>query len=503
MTGARSPGTTRRWVLVALMCTMMLAAMDTTIVSTAVPQIAGELGDFQLFTWVFSVYMLAQTVTIPVYGKLADLYGRKPVLVAGTSIFLVGSAACALATTMPLLIACRGLQGIGAGAIMATVVTLAGDLFSVRERAAVQGWLSSVWGIAALAGPLLGGTFAEYLSWRWIFIVNLPVGAVALTLIGVFLHEHFERRPHRIDYAGTVLVLAMVGLFIFGLLQGGQSWAWWSAASVATFSAAAAAALAAVLVERRAVEPVMPAWVWKRRDLAGANLATFGLGVVMMAPIAYLPLFLQSVQGLGAVAAGLVLASMSIGWPVASTLSGYFYMRAGFRDTALAGALLMVGAAAAFLLIPAPRPVWAVVCDQVALGAGLGLLSTPLLVGQQASVEWARRGVVTGSNMFSRYLGQSIGAALFGTIFNASLTTQLQQAPDALRAHLPAGIEDIVHALAGGALDAGAAHYLRVAITVATQHLFVAMVAIGGAIVLAVIAVPRSFRPAEESRTAL
>lgn len=215
----------RRWILAALMCTMTLAAMDTTIVSTAIPQIVGDLGGFRLFSWVFSIYLLAQTVSIPIYGKLSDLFGRKPVMVIGTVIFLAGSTACSAAWDMNSLIAFRGIQGIGAGAIMATVATLAGDLYSVRERAVIQGWLSSVWGIAAITGPLLGGAFAEYLSWRWIFLINLPIGAVAISLIGKYLHESFERRKPRIDYAGSISVLAAVGLLIFGLLQGGQAWA--------------------------------------------------------------------------------------------------------------------------------------------------------------------------------------------------------------------------------------------------------------------------------------
>src|SRR5690625_4480288 len=179
------------------MATMMLAAMDSTIVATAIPQIVGELGGFSLFTWVFSIYVLAQTVTIPVYGKLADQYGRKPILFAGTLIFLAGSAASAGSWDMLSLIVFRGFQGLGAGAIMATVNTLAGDLFNIRERARVQGWLSSVWGFSAIIGPALGGAFAEYASWRWIFLVNIPVGAISIFLIGHFLHESLEKHRHR------------------------------------------------------------------------------------------------------------------------------------------------------------------------------------------------------------------------------------------------------------------------------------------------------------------
>lgn len=471
---------------------MMLAAMDTTIVSTAIPQIVGDLGGFRLFSWAFSIYLLAQTVTIPVYGKLSDLFGRKPVLVGGTLLFLVGSTACSLAWSMPALIAFRGVQGLGAGAIMATVATLAGDLYSVRERAAVQGWLSSVWGVAAIAGPLLGGAFAEHASWRWIFLINLPIGALALGLIGGFLHEHVERRRLPIDYAGSVSILAAVGVLLFALLQGGHAWPWLSFPGVAVLLVAAVLVAVLIRVERRAAEPVLPGWLWRQRVLAGPNLATVGLGLATMAPSAYLPTFLQSVHGLDAISAGLVLASMSIGWPTASALSGRLYMRIGFRDTALVGAALVALASLAFTRLPAPQPIAAVVLVQVALGAGFGLLSTPLLVGVQSVVGWERRGVVTGANMFSRYLGQSLGAALFGAIFNATLAGRLAAAPAALHGRLPEGVDrviDALHAGAGAATDA----YLRDAIELATRHLFTGMAAIALAVLFLLLAVPRRF----------
>ncbi|MGH8151548.1 MAG: MDR family MFS transporter [Rhodanobacteraceae bacterium] len=495
----RQPVESRGWILAALMCTMMLAAMDTTIVSTAIPQIVGDLGGFRLFSWVFSIYLLAQTVTIPVYGKLSDLFGRKPVLIAGTLVFLAGSTASSGAWNMLSLIVFRAVQGFGAGAIVATTTTLAGDLYSVRERAVVEGWLSSVWGIAAIVGPLLGGALAEYASWRWVFLVNLPIGALAIALIGSFLREQFDRRRPRIDYAGAALVLAAVGTFIFGLLQGGQAWPWLSAESLAVFAVTLVLLVAVVWVERRAAEPVMPGWLWRYRVLAGPNLATLGMGLVMIAPEAYLPTFSQSVQGLGAIAAGMVLASMSIGWPTASALSGRLYMRIGFRDAALAGAVLLVMASLGFIWIPEPQPVWAVVLDQVALGAGFGLMSTPLLVGQQSVVGWEQRGVVTGANMFARYLGQSLGAALFGAIFNAALAGRLAQAPAALRRKLPGTVDKVIHALHVGKPGA-ADDYLRASISLATRHLYAGMAAITVLMLLVLLAVPRRFNASYDAR---
>lgn len=490
---------TRRWVLGGLMAMMMLAAMDTTIVSTAIPQIVGDLGGLALVSWVFSIYLLAQTVTIPIYGKLSDQFGRKPVLMIGTLIFLVGSVACSLAWNMHSLIAFRGLQGLGAGAVMATVNTLAGDLYSIEERGAVQGWLSSMWAVAAIAGPLLGGAFVDYASWPWIFLVNLPIGVLALALIGVFLHESHQRRKPRIDYAGGALVLAALGTLIFGLLQGGQAWPWWSLPSGLVFGAAALAMALLVWVERRAAEPVLPGWLWRRRVLVGPNLATIAMGVVMMAPSIYLPTLLQSVQGLGAIGAGLVLATLSLGWPVASALSPRVYLRIGFRDAALAGAALVIAASLAFVLLPRPQPVWLVVLDQIALGAGLGLLSTPLLVGMQSVVDWGRRGVVTGSNMFSRYLGQSLGAALFGAVFNAALGQRLAQAPADLQGGLPASVDGVLAVVQGGTAAAPVANYLRDAIAGATVQLYVGMVVTAMLMLLVLLIAPRQFPVVVES----
>ncbi len=488
----------RRWILAALMMTMMLAAMDTTIVSTAIPQIVGDLGGFALFSWVFSIYLLAQTVTIPIYGKLADIFGRKPILIVGTVIFLAGSVASAFAWSMVTLIAFRGLQGLGAGSIMATVNTLAGDLYSVRERARIEGWLSSVWGVAAIVGPTLGGAFAEYASWRWIFLINLPVGAVALTLMVRFLHERAPHHRHSIDYVGALLMLLAGGTLIFGLLEGGQSWPWLSVPSLTVLALALILIAATVWRERHAAEPIMPSWLWRHRVLAGSNLAMVGMGLVMMGPNTYLPTFGQSVLGLGAIAAGFLLASMSIGWPTASSLSGRLYLRIGFRDTALAGGVLMVLAAVGFLLVPYPGSLLPLLIDQTLLGAGFGLLSTPLLVGVQTTVTWRDRGVVTGANIFSRYLGQSLGAALFGAVFNNAMAHQLASAPVVLRGMLPRDVDSVIGALEGRRLVGAADEYLRHAMYVSTHHVYVGAVIVALMTVGVVLLAPRHFPVARE-----
>lgn len=475
------------------MTTIMLAAMDTTIVSTAIPQIVGDLGGFALFSWVFSIYLLAETVTIPIYGKLADIFGRKPVLVAGTILFLIGSVTSAFSWNMVTLILFRGLQGLGAGSIMATVNTLAGDLYSVKERARIQGWLSSVWGIAAIVGPTLGGALAEYASWRWIFLINLPVGAVSLTLLIRFLHEQPPHHKHRIDYLGALLMLLTGAMLMFGLLQGGQSWPWLSLPSLFILLVTALLLALTIWRERVAPEPIMPPWIWQHRVLSGSNLSMIGMGFVMMGPNTYLPTFGQSVLGLTATAAGLLLASMSIGWPVASSLAGRWYLRIGFRDTALIGATIAACAVGGFLLVRQPGHVIPVLALQLLLGGGFGLLSTPMLVGIQNTVTWKERGVVTGANIFSRYLGQSIGAACFGAVFNHAVRQQLSLAPMELRSSLPATIDSVIGALEGHELTSAADSYLRHAMFTATQHVYAAAAVVALLTICAVLITPKKF----------
>lgn len=412
-------------MLFALILAMALVAMDTTIVATAIPQVVDDLGGFSEVGWVFSVYLLAQTVTIPIYGKLADLYGRKPVLVFGVVVFLVGSLLSALSWSMLALICFRALQGVGAGSIGATVNTVAGDLYSVQERGRVQGYLSSVWGIAAVVAPAIGGFFAQYTSWRWIFLVNLPLGAIALVLLVRLLHEDVVRHRHRIDYAGAALLLLSAGMLILGLLEGGTTWAWGSVGSIVTFGIAILAGIGAVLVERRAPEPVLPMWLWTTRLTAGSYAATMTAGLMVIGLSVYLPNWAQTVLGLSPVAAGFVLAVMSMTWPTASGLSARLYLRIGFRNTALVGSAFAIASGLVFTtLVGLDSHVWEPVLGSALMGVGMGLIVAPLLVGLQNTVGWAQRGQVTGGAMFSRFFGQSLGAAVFGAVTNTVLRQQ-------------------------------------------------------------------------------
>jgi len=486
-------GDPRTPVLVALMLAMALIAMDTTIVATAIPQVVGDLGGFSLVGWVFSTYLLAQTMTIPIYGKFADLYGRKPVLVIGSIIFLAGSVLSAFSWNMAALVVFRGLQGLGAGAIGATVQTLAGDLYEIAERGRIQGYLSSVWGISAVVAPTLGGVLAQYGSWRWIFLVNVPIGALALAFVIRGVHEQVERRRHRIDWMGAALLFVSAGLGMFGLLEGGTSWPWSSTPSLVVFGSALATGLAAVAVERRAPEPVMPTWLWTRRVTAGSYLATAMAGLAVIGLATFLPTWAQAVGGLSPIAAGFVLAAMSMSWPLASGLSSRLYLRIGFRDTALVGALSAIGSGCVFVRMGADAPVWQPVLGSLLMGAGMGLITAPLLVGLQSTVDWGERGVVTGGAMFSRFLGQSLGAAVFGAITNAVLAGRLDAAPPALQGQVPGTIDEVSRALTGHP-TAAAAEFMRSALHASTHAVFVALlVSAVATLVLLLVLVPRHF----------
>lgn len=461
----------RGWILAALMLTLALAAMDATIVATAIPQIVSDLGGFTKISWVFSIYLLAQTVTIPLYGKLADIHGRKKVLIFGIVVFLIGSALSAAAWDMHSLIAFRGLQGLGAGSIMASVNTIAGDIYTVAERARIQGYLSSMWGISAIIGPAIGGALAEYVNWRWIFIINLPIGILSIWFLIKYFDEQVESVKQRIDHKGAILIVLTLSLFFILLLQSGQSWPWLSVHTAVLLTVVVVLAIWTYRVEKGNDDAMLPVWVWKNKTLAFTNLAVAGLGITMMGPDIFLPTFTQASLGLGIIASGFVLASMSIGWPTASALSGRIYMRIGFRETSIIGTGIIFLAVVIFLLLPRPQPIWALVLDTILIGAGFGLLSTPSMVGIQSMVAWGQRGVVTGANVFARNLGQSLGAAIMGAIFNNTFLHHMARAPQSMAAYSG----DVLKTLHEPLLDEQTKEFLRSAIDSSMQNVYWSM----------------------------
>lgn len=409
---------TRGPILLAIMVTTGLTAIDATILATAVPTLVAELGSFELFPWLFSIYLLAQAVSTPLFAKFSDMVGRKPIILIGISLFLVGSILCGLAWDMPALIAFRAVQGIGAGAIGPMAMTIVGDIYSVKERAKVQGYIASVWAASAVVGPTLGGLFAELDAWRWIFFINIPLCLLAGWMLIRSLHETVERRPHRVDVLGALLLASSLGLLLVGVLQGNVSWPWASWQSAVAFGLGGALLTAFVFVERRAAEPILPGWVFSRRLLLTTTLVSVGVGAILIGLASYVPVTLEAALGISPLVAGLALAALTIGWPISAALSGRLYLTLGFRTTVLIGTgflLAGTGLLAAFASTPS-IVVAAIAC--FITGLGLGFVATPSLVAAQASVQWNERGVVTGTNLFARAVGQAVAVAIFGAVAN-------------------------------------------------------------------------------------
>lgn len=419
-------------ILLAVMVATGLVAIDSTIIATAVPSIVDDLGSFSSFPWLFSVYLLTSAVTVPVYSKLADTIGRRPVLLFGISVFLLGSILAGVAWSMPALIIARAVQGIGAGAILPLSITIVGDIYTIAERARVQGYIASVWAIAAVVGPTLGGIFAQLGIWRGIFLVNIPLCIAAVWLLLRNFRETVERRPHKIDYVGAALLTASMTLIMLGVLEGGTAWAWNSAASIGIFAAGAVLLAVFAVVEHRVSEPVLPLSIFRRRIISSTTVLGFGIGVGLVGLTAFIPTYLEVGTGASPLVAGLALATFTIGWPIAAALAGRFYLRWGFRATSIGGGLLVLAGTVVLALL-APHPSVALVAISCFfIGAGFGFAAVPSLVAAQSSVEWSERGVVTGANMFARSLGQALGAAILGAIANSII---LRMGGDAHDAH--------------------------------------------------------------------
>lgn len=423
MTGIKDGGraTRRGLVLVAVILAMFTTAVEATIVATAVPSITADLGGFEHFSWVFAVFLLAQAISSPIYGKLADLYGRKPVYFVGTSLFLLGSALSGLSTNMPQLILFRGLQGIGAGSVQPISSTIVGDLYTEEERGHVQGYLSSVWGISSIIGPALGAFFVQYATWRLVFWVNIPLGIVSMALLGLFLHEHLERQRHSLDYWGAALLALAVGTLMLVLVRGESLSAQGFWLPSLLLAGAVALAMAFVWRERQAPEPMLPLEIWTRRVIAVGNSGSLVTGALLMGVTAYLPTYVQGVMGQSPTVAGFALAAMSVGWPLASTIGGRLMFRTSFRLTGvLGGFCLLLGAAGLITMSPEDGPLWAAAAAFLT-GLGMGFTSVVFLVAIQSSVPWELRGVATASHMFMRMLGQAVGVALMGALLTHSI----------------------------------------------------------------------------------
>jgi EmrB/QacA subfamily drug resistance transporter len=453
-----------------------MGAIEATIVATALPSIAAEIGGFSLYSWVFSSFLLMQAISIPIFGKVSDLLGRKPAFVTGVVVFLVGSVLCGFAPTMGWLVAFRFIQGLGAGAVQPIIVTLAGDLYPLEERGRVQGYISSVWGFSSIVGPLAGGLIVHQFGWPWIFWMNVPFGVIAVVLMALYLHEDVGSEARSIDYPGAALLLVALGPLMLALTQASE---WGAPAAAALLAVSAVGLVLFVRQERRAADPLMHLDLWARPLIRNANLATLTSGVMMIGIITFLPTYVQGVLRGSAVLAGFTLSAMTLGWPIASFAAGNLIAKRGARGMIRIGALCGLTGTLIVALLASRGPLAAGVGSFV-LGVGLGLLGTSFVVAIQTSVEWNQRGVATASNLLMRILGNALGAALFGGILNFQMRRYL--AASGLRGQ--ATVDDI-QALMGDAVPHATrlgAHVLTAlhdGLSVSLHWVFWAIVAMG------------------------
>jgi EmrB/QacA subfamily drug resistance transporter len=430
-------------ITLATLIGTFLAALDSTVVGTAMPTIVGDLGGLALYSWVFASYLLAATVTGPVFGKLSDTYGRKPIYIAGIFFFLLGSVLAGTSETMAGLITFRTLQGLGAGAVQPTAVTIVGDIFELESRARVQGLFGTVWGISAVIGPAVGGLVTDYISWRWVFYINLPFGLAAATLLAVSLSESFERRPRRVDYLGATLLTSGLVAVLLALLGEGNIPSL-SASTLALLFGGLIALALFVTVERRAEDPMVPLGLFRDRIFAVGVLGNLALGGVLFGVSVYIPLFVQGALAGTAVTAGAVIAPLSIGWPVGSFIGGRVILRSGYRKTLLVGSCFIALGTGLSVPVSETTPLWYVVLAVFIIGLGMGFSSTTYLVSVQNAVPWQRRGIATSSIVFFRTVGGSIGVAVMGALLNASLGPGYAAAVE----RASAGDEDLARLLA-------------------------------------------------------
>jgi EmrB/QacA subfamily drug resistance transporter len=409
----------RSLVLAACLMATFMAAIESTIVATTLPTIVGELGGFDLFSWVFTIFLLTQAVSIPIYGRLADMFGRKKVFFIGVGLFLTGAVLCGFAWGMVPLICFRAIEGLGAGAVQPISATILGDIYTPSERAHIQGIVSSVFGVSAVVGPSLGAFLIEHVSWSVVFWIHVPIGLSAATMVGLFLHETMEPRRRSVDWIGAVLTLVTAGGLMLALVQGGQF-------TQAGFSAVVAiGVLGGVMLlihECRTPEPMLPIELWRRnRVVVVSSLGSCAAGAMMMGISAYLPAYVQGGMGYSALTGGLVLGAMSISWALASLLGARIMVRTTYRLVAIWGAAAMIAGCAILIVTPAAAGPLYTAAGSFVVGIGMGFCTNVFVVSIQASVPWRQRGAATSSTMFLRFMGQVIGVSGCGAVMNATI----------------------------------------------------------------------------------
>jgi EmrB/QacA subfamily drug resistance transporter len=415
----------RRAVTVGVMLGLFIAALEATVVSTAMPTVIASLGGLDHYSWVFSAYLVATTVSIPVWGRLSDLYGRRPLYLIGVATFLAGSALSGASTSITQLILFRALQGLGAGALVPLSLTINGDIYTLRERTQVQGLFSGVWGLASIVGPLAGGLITDQLSWRWVFYINIPFGLAAALVVGAALKEPKREERPVIDYAGAASLAIAITLLLVALVEAGNPAVRKSPLMVIAIVGMLAFGALFVRAERKAREPILPFSLFRNRLLLVASIINFLIGTAMFGALTFVPLFVQGALGGTATEAGSVLTPFLLGWVILSVIGGRVMLRVGYRPTVITG-LIFVSVAFVVLATFGQETHRAWLLGDVALaGSGIGLVALILLITSQNSVSREELGIATSLNQFFRLIGGAVGVAVLGTVLTVGLSAQL------------------------------------------------------------------------------
>ncbi|MGZ9585432.1 MDR family MFS transporter [Paenibacillus marinisediminis] len=494
------PGRARQMVTLALLLSTFLAAIEVTVVSTAMPKIVADLSGLELISWVYASYLLTTAVSTPLFGKLSDLFGRKNIFIFGSVLFVLGSMLCGLSQNMTQMIIFRAIQGVGAGALMPVTFTIVGDIYNYEERAKIQGLFSSIWGIAGLVGPLVGGFFVDSLSWHWIFYFNVPFGIISVWMIAVLFHEKVERKKKSVDYAGAATFTVGMTAFLFILIAGGQSIPWNSPLIYILIATAIVFLTWFVFIERRAAEPMVPFELFKVRDIAVSNLVGFLASAVLMGINSYLPLWIQGVLGQSAKSSGLSLTPMSIGWLIGSIIGARMLIKSGGRLTTAFGATFIVISATWLAVITGQSSVLMIILLTFLAGLGFGFSFTAFTIIVQSSVPWNMRGASTALNTFIRSLGQTIGIAIFGTYLNSHIAAAVQQAGPEVAGNI--GKDDLNKLLdpeMTQQLAPDVVHHLRGFLESGLHSVFVLMAIIAAVSMLTTLLMPKGVRKPEEA----
>ena len=418
----------RRWVVTGgVMLGMFLAALEATVVGTAMPTVIASLGGLDRYSWVFSAYLLTSTVTVPVWGRLSDLYGRRVFYLIGVAFFLVGSALSGASQSIEQLIIFRAIQGLGAGALIPLSMTINGDIYTLRERTRMQGLFSGVWGLASILGPLAGGFITDHISWRWVFYINIPFGLAAAAVVGIALVEPKQYSRPVIDYLGAIWLTIAITLLLLVLVESGDPTIWTrpitlvAVAGILIFSALFA------WTEQRAPEPIVPFSLFRNRIIGVGSITAFMVGAAMFGALSFIPLYVQGALGGTATEAGALLTPFLLGWVVMSVVGGRLMFRIGYRPTILAGLVVLVASFGVLATFGSATPRSWLVGDVLAMGIGMGLVMFALLITVQNSVNRGQLGIATSLNQFSRSIGQTVGVAVMGTVMTISLASHIAE----------------------------------------------------------------------------